>query len=717
MRNSYRERNNVTVKPGARPVCLFALAIVLVVICGRTSKAEESTPAATSTTSHKPAPAIFVANPTLDSLSVFPIGSNGNVPSLFTRTFLSQPSGIAYWEGNLYVTNSGGAEDGYSITAYPVSGGRRPAPIFTISGGQLIIPQGVALDSAGNIYVVNEGILSGDQSSDPPSVTIYRAGSNGDEAPMARISGPKTRLSYSQALALDSQGYIYVSNQSQDEKPDTITVYSPGSNGNVAPARVISGPASLLSAPEGVAVDSSGRLFVSSSAAGAPQSPSAAVLIFAPGSSGNVAPFASIDCDCAKIHTPGAITLDSKGNVYVTTRWNFDTGTAGVAVFTQQDQGTGDHLNLEPIVVHHPTGPPTTEGYTGQCLTPISNIAGKKTGISDPGGIAVDPDGNMYVTNSDTSNRIGVFSAGANGNVAPSVTIESPTSISSPSSVTVDSKGQIYVANGGGQEDPRTESASITVYPPGSYANVAEIATISADGVSDKPGLTFAEAIAVDTHGKIYVADQGGRGAGDISNGRVAIFPAGSKGNVAPIATIVGTKTIDNTGLNDPVGLALDTADNIYVMNASGGPDNKGSVTVYPSTANGNVAPKAIIANEAKDKRTQFHQPAGMALDSAGDIYVTNNSNDTVTIYAAAKFGDVAPKAIISGPHTGLNSPHGIGIDSDGKIYVSNDGSDNEGVDTVTVYAPGSSGDAKPIATISGSLTGLGKPAGLAVGP
>jgi hypothetical protein len=395
----------------------------------------------------------------------------------------------------------------------------------------------------------------------------------------------------------------------------------------------------------------------------------------------------------------GGIALGTNGNIYVTNPNPGGPG-QGIVVFNTR--------MLAPRMM-------------GQCWMPIASIVGDRTRIDGPWGIAVDPAGNMYVPNSEANeNSIGVFSAGANGNVAPSVTIESPTQVSSPSSVAIDNSGKIYVANGGGQENPPDGSNRITIYPPGSYANVAEIATIGGDGLNDKPGLSFAEAIAVDTHGKIYVADHGGSDYN--SNGRIAIFSAGSNGNVAPIATITGTKTKDDTGLNEPVGLALDSAGDIYVLNSNGGPDNSGSITVYPDTANGNVAPKATIANGTKDKRTKFESPAGMAQDSAGNIYVTNadsanEGSDSITIYAAGKFGDVAPMKIISGSHTGLNMPHGIGIDSEGKIYVSNDGSDNKAADTVTVYAAGSSGDAKPIAIVSGSLTGLRKPGGLAVGP
>jgi len=111
-----------------------------------------------------------------------------------------------------------------------------------------------------------------------------------------------------------------------------------------------------------------------------------------------------------------------------------------------------------------------------------------------------------------------------------------------------------------------------------------------------------------------------------------------------------------------------------------------------------------------------------MALDSSNKIYVTNDGSiagdlDSVTVYAAGANGNAAPIAVISGANTQLNLPQGIAIDSAGKIYVANNGSANGGTDAITVYAAGANGNAAPIQTIAGSLTGLNLPAGLAVGP
>jgi hypothetical protein len=675
----------------------------------------------------KPARAIFVTNPTLNSLSVFPAGSNGNVASLFTLTHLSGPRGIAYWAGNLYVTNQGPD----TITVYPANGDGRPNPIFTIGGEntQLINPTAIALDSTGDIYVANEGTPD-----DPGSITIYRSGSNGDVAPIARIAGTKTGLISPDGVAVDSDGYIYVSNDSNEAKvPDSITVYSSGSTGNSIPVRVISGPATKLASPGGIAVDSSGNIFVTSLNLAERSWGAVAILVYARGRTANVAPMTSIDGDCARIAVTGAIALGN-GNVYVTNP-NVP-GPQSVVVYSQRNLGTeADPIIVRPILGFLEYAARTHTGFWDnpyasrtmampelQCLMPISNIVGDKTRINGAAGITVDPAGNIYVTNSD-SDSVGVFQPGADGNVTPSLTIESPNGVEDSNAVAIDSEGKIYVANGGGEIEGReVPTNTLTIYPAGSYANVKPIATLGGGSAGDDlSGISMPGAIAVDAHGRIFVANQT---AGYDLQGNITVYPAGSDGDVRPIATIGGTRTGDNTGLRDPVGLGFDSSGNVYVLNSSGGPDTNGSITVYPPTANGNVAPQAIIANGVKDKQTKFESPAGMALDVAGNIYVTNDGSanggsdsDSITIYAAGKFGDVAPIKIISGPHTGLNLPHGIGIDSDGKIYVANDGSDNKGVDSVTVYAPGSSGDAKPIAVIRGSLTGLGKPGGLAVGP
>jgi hypothetical protein len=709
----------------ARQILIAAVAAFAGV--GFVSEVQSSRSGMTTLT-RKPARVIFVTNPTLDSLSVFPVGSKGNVPSLFTLTLLSNPSAIAYSADKLYVTNGGGTD---SITVYPADGGRRPTPIINIKGEktQLDEPVGIAVNSVGNIFVVNQGTQD-----ELASITIYSAGSTGNTAPIARIIGPKTGLKSPSALALDSHGYIYVTNDgSVAKEPDSITVYAPGSNGNSAPVRTISGSSTALLQPQGIALDSSGNIYVTSNVIGPYMN--VAVLIYGKGSNGNVAPIASIDGSCAHLTVPGAIALNAS-NIYVSNAGAF--GPRGVVAFARVEPEFSiggepriQALSLAPILVYGPGGSHTTVAAGEQCLTPVSTIGDEHAGIDQPSGIAVDPADNIYVTNSDTDS-IGVFKAGANGDATPSFRIESPNGVSDSTAVAIDSDGKIYVANGGGDIKDRTLPAnSVTIYPAGSYANVAPIATIggattASTGYADKSGINKPVAIAVDAHGRIFIANEDG---GDSDHGNITVYPAGSNGDARPIATIGGTRASDNTGLNYPVALAIDSASNLYVLNSLGGPDSAGSITVYPSTANGNIAPTVTIANGLHGKHTQFSWPAGMALDSAGNIYVTNDGTSiekgvsdgnglaSITIYAAGSHGDVAPMAIISGSNTGLNLPQGIAIDSHGNLYVANPGSINKGVDTITEYVPGSSGNAAPIATISGPLTGLLQPAGLAVGP
>jgi hypothetical protein len=191
-----------------------------------------------------------------------------------------------------------------------------------------------------------------------------------------------------------------------------------------------------------------------------------------------------------------------------------------------------------------------------------------------------------------------------------------------------------------------------------------------------------------------YVADIKGN---PTFPGTVIIYPISANGNYNP-----GTNIIvgSNTGLLNPAGIALDSSSNIYVTN-----QGNSSVTVYSAGSSGNVTPIATITGT----NTGLLNPFGIALDSSNRIYVANGLNTTtpsVTVYAAGSNGNVAPIATIAGPNTGLADPSGIAVDPTGRIYVGNENSPSfNGI--VTVYNAGANGNVAPIRTITGANTGF----------
>jgi len=140
----------------------------------------------------------------------------------------------------------------------------------------------------------------------------------------------------------------------------------------------------------------------------------------------------------------------------------------------------------------------------------------------------------------------------------------------------------------------------------------------------------------------------------------------------------------------------------LYVANNA-----NNSITIYAPGATGNATPTATIMGS----NTGLASPTGIALDDAGNIYVANNNSNSITVFAPGANGDATPMATITGGATELALPSGIALDAAGNIYVANCGGN---LPPITVYPPGANGDVTPIATIMGSNTGLRCPTGIA---
>lgn len=318
----------------------------------------------------------------------------------------------------------------------------------------------------------------------------------------------------------------------------------------------------------------------------------------------------------------------------------------------------------------------------------------------------------LFVANG--GNYVTIYPLGSNGDVAPIASIDGgATGLSGPASIALDPRGNIYVLNREGNPSP---FGTITVYPPGSNGNVDPIATIEGPNT----GLKSVKAIAVDSAGRIYAANMEST-FGCYAN--ITVYHALSNGNVNPVATICG----DDTHVANPAGVAVDSSRNIYTTSVGGGGHlNSVEILIFPPGSNGDSPPIRTITGP----NTGLTSPSAIALDSQGNIYVTNNDErgthggvGTITVFAAGADGDVKPLSTIIGPSPRYN-PHSIpsfhlgaiAVDPTGNIYVATM-STGESEESILVYPAHASGNAKPVATISGDDTAIFGAEGIAIGP
>ncbi len=118
----------------------------------------------------------------------------------------------------------------------------------------------------------------------------------------------------------------------------------------------------------------------------------------------------------------------------------------------------------------------------------------------------------------------------------------------------------------------------------------------------------------------------------------------------------LGLALTANAQFNNPNGIALDSAGNLWLAN------NGGNSVLKINPTNGQIL-DTITEGISSPTRLAF---------SGDDLYVTNTGNNTVTVYDALTF---TLEETIS--EAAINRPDGVAVDAYGDVYIADNGANN----------------------------------------
>lgn len=298
-----------------------------------------------------------------------------------------------------------------------------------------------------------------------------------------------------------------------------------------------------------------------------------------------------------------------------------------------------------------------------------TNGTGTAASFNLPMDVAVDAAGNAYVT--DAANQLirkispaGVVTTLAGGNANNMADGQgSAAGFSGPEGIAVDASGNLYVA-----DYPNNTIRKIT--PGGLVSTLAGNGTRSSvDGTGSAASFNGPHSVAVDAAGNVYVSDYL---SGDIRK----ITPAGV------VTTLAGNGTwgyADGTGsaalFRGPYGIAIGPDGNIYVVDQENQMIRKVTPQGVVTTIAGDPAHGGVILN-GNGRAAAFNDPAGIAIDSKGNLYIGDLANfvvrkidnqGNVTTYAGtgAQGAQNGPASTAT-----FNEPVGVAVDANGTVYV-----------------------------------------------
>lgn len=562
-------------------------------------------------------------------------GTSGSSDGTGTSARFSYPAGLATDAmGDVYVADSGNRTirkitPGGVVTTVAGLAGSPPTAVDGIgSAARFISLNGLAVDSAGNLYVTDENTVRKITSSG--SVTTLAGVAGSANGGIDDGQGSAARFNAPYGVAVDSGGNVFVAdtwNNSVRKITPSGTVSTvaglpagyPPATGS-AGASDGTGSAARFNFPQDVAVDTAGNVFVADTHNNMIRkiTPGGIVSTIAGVSPLQSTGIADGSGAAARFSAPHGAAIDSAGNVFVA-----DTDNSTIRKVTSSGTVT------------------TFAGSAGN--TGSTDATGTAARFLYPVGVVIDRNGTLYV--SDTGNQTirKISPAGAVTTFAGSVGfagavngLATVAQFNQPYGLAVDSAGNVFAA----------DSGNFTIRRISTLGAVTTLAGIpgtagAADGPAASATFTRPEGVAVDGSGNVFVADAGA----------FAIRKISPSGTVTTFAGLAGSSgSVDGTGgaarFVGPEAIAIDAAGNLFVADNINYTVRETTAAGFPVASSGNytirkITPAGVVLTIAGWERdstdgagsdARFDIPFGLAVSSGGHVYVTASSPDSNTL-------------------------------------------------------------------------------------
>ncbi len=569
-----------------------------------------------------------------------------------------------------------------------------PSYLFQFNGSQFRDFRnsiGIGVDAAGNVYVADIADNKIEKYSSTDGGTTYNFASSFGSAGFG-----DGQLNNPAGIAFDSTGNIYVVDglNNRIQKFDSTGTYLSkfGSFG--------AGDGQFRN-PTGIVIDSTGNIYITDS------------------NNNRVEKFDSTGTYVSQFATnvvpgegtaayPSALTLDAAGNIYVADldyQWieKFVTTDGGITYHYDSEFGDG-HLGNPVGLAADSAGNIYVTNAGGFNISKFDSSETFQTQIGSfgssngrfylPTGITQDASGNFFVLDSG-NDRVQKFDPSFNY-LAQFSSALSNSHFNFPDGITLDATKNVYVVD---TANNRVEKFD----PNGNYLSAFGDAG-TGNGQFNNPS-----GIAIDSTGNIYVTD--------VLNDRVQKFNSSGV-----FQSQFGSTGTAEGQFSDPYGITFDSTGNIYVTDVQNNRVQKFSPSgTFISTFGWGVsdgidqfeictAPSSCQAGLQGTGDGQFTDPRGIAIDSTGNIYVVDNTNNRVEKFNSS--GTFVSQFGTTGSANGqLNDPFWIRIDSAGNSYISDVGNNR-----VDIFDPSGNYSTQ----FGGAGTGNGQfqsPGGIALDP